>query len=425
MAQIFVSYSRSNQQMIQKLVEDIEITGNDIWFDQTLTGGQPWWDNILKNIRSCDIFVLALSPESLDSDACKDEWNYAAQLGKTILPIRLSDRVNVNLLPRHLSKIQVTDYLAQDRDALRALSQTIKGLPPSASLPTPLPAPPPVPVSYLGTLKEQIETTETLNLETQVSLVFKLKAGLSEGRSSSEVRELLCRLKQRDDLLAKVGTEIDAVLEGMGKTPGAKQPHRADRPGDRTRESAPHASEAPQDTDVAGGMHCAQCGDRNPINAKFCSACGQALSVQTTPSLKPATVEDHPDRKGVKSRRFICAPDDYGRLISDLKGWLEGQDYACQQIATEEGGVLLQVAQTGSWRKFVGMATSLNVHMHQDASTITVEIGAGKWVDKAAAGTVSLFVLWPLAVTAGIGAWQQIKLPDKIFDYLGSKLVSR
>ena len=34
-------------------------------------------------------------------------------------------------------------------------------------------------------------------------------------------------------------------------------------------------------------------------------------------------------------------------------------------------------------------------------------IGAGKWLDKAIAGTVSIFVLWPLAVTAGFGAWEQ------------------
>ena len=44
-----------------------------------------------------------------------------------------------------------------------------------------------------------------------------------------------------------------------------------------------------------------------------------------------------------------------------------------------------------------------------------MEIGAGKWIDKAAVGTVSMLVLWPLAVTAGIGALaEQMKMPDKI-----------
>jgi hypothetical protein len=48
-------------------------------------------------------------------------------------------------------------------------------------------------------------------------------------------------------------------------------------------------------------------------------------------------------------------------------------------------------------------------------SDLTVEVGAGRWIDKAAAGTVSLFVLWPLAVTAAIGAWQQMKMPERTF----------
>jgi hypothetical protein len=67
------------------------------------------------------------------------------------------------------------------------------------------------------------------------------------------------------------------------------------------------------------------------------------------------------------------------------------------------------------------MATSLNIVFTQSVDMMTVEIGAGKWIDKAAVGTVSMFILWPLAVTAGIGAWEQMKMPDKVFDYIGSR----
>jgi hypothetical protein len=37
----------------------------------------------------------------------------------------------------------------------------------------------------------------------------------------------------------------------------------------------------------------------------------------------------------------------------------------------------------------------------QAGDHMVVEIGDGKWIDKAAAGTESLLILWPLAVTAG------------------------
>jgi hypothetical protein len=45
-----------------------------------------------------------------------------------------------------------------------------------------------------------------------------------------------------------------------------------------------------------------------------------------------------------------------------------------------------------------------------------------KWVEKASVGAVSMFFLWPVAVTAGFGAWEQAKTPTMIFDYIGSRL---
>ena len=85
---------------------------------------------------------------------------------------------------------------------------------------------------------------------------------------------------------------------------------------------------------------------------------------------------------------------------------------------------MLQIKKRGAWRDFVGMSTSLNIAFSQSDNVLTVEIGAGKWLDKAIAGTVSIFVLWPLAVTAGFGAWEQTRMPEKIFSYVSSRLAA-
>ena len=76
MKKVFVSYSRNNLDVITQLVKDLQAVGMETWHDQTLTGGQRWWDNILANIRGCDIFVFALSPESWESEACRSELGY-------------------------------------------------------------------------------------------------------------------------------------------------------------------------------------------------------------------------------------------------------------------------------------------------------------------------------------------------------------
>jgi hypothetical protein len=195
MAQIFISYSRRNLDAIKTLAHDLEEVGNRIWFDQELIGGEPWWDNILVSIRKSDIFVFVITPESLESHACKEEWTYASQLRKAILPILLS-KVDINLLPHPLSEIQHIDYQRQDRQAAIDLIKAINSLSSSGprTLPEPLPEPPPIPISYLNDLKERIDATDNLNLQQQSDLVSRLKEHLREGRSPDEVHNLrLCR----------------------------------------------------------------------------------------------------------------------------------------------------------------------------------------------------------------------------------------
>ena len=402
MARIFISYSRYNLDPVKMLVQDLEAVGNTVWFDQTLTGGQRWWDSILSNIRECEIFAFALSPESLKSEACKNELAYVVQLRKPILPILLSDDVNVILLPHPLSEIQVIDYRQDDRKTAFAVIKAINSLPPPSPLPDPLPEPPPVPVSYLANLKERIDAAESLNLKEQIALVFELKAGLKEGRSPDEVCELLLRLKQRDDLLAKVATEIDAALDSIKDNASNQSPRLKGVLTSQVSET--HEEETEKASKVERVDHQTDQGLRDDLHYRKGNG---------------------PTGQGAKTRRFSCPPENCHQLVAEVKSWLENQDFDCQQLTTESNDILLQITKKGSWRKLVGMSTALNVVLHQAGSTLTVEIGAGKWIDKAAVGTVSLFVLWPLAVTAGYGAWQQMKMPDKIFDFIGNRLVYR
>jgi len=117
MRKVFVSYSRNNLDVVTQLVEDLQAIGMTAWHDQTLTGGQRWWDNILANIRDCDVFIFALSPESWESEACRSELSYVCELGKPILPVRVSQKFNLNFLAAPLNEIQVTDYSARDKGA--------------------------------------------------------------------------------------------------------------------------------------------------------------------------------------------------------------------------------------------------------------------------------------------------------------------
>ena len=419
---VFVSYSRNNLQIVTQLVEDLQSVGIETWHDQTLTGGQRWWDNILANIRESEIFIFALSPESWESEACRSELSYVVKLGKPILPVLVSDGININLLPPPLNEIQVTDYRRRDKEAAFALVKSINMVPPAAPLPDPLPTPPPVPMSYLMPIQERIDSSETLTSQEQINLVYELEERIQDGRSLVEIRDLLLRMKRRDDLLAKAATKIDAALKSIED--------KIDRPRDDAppRDAAQTEQVLNMDIDdnlsATETMHCPQCGNHVAIGSRFCGNCGATLGVSEGAKAPPPKIQEERAQTNSKSRiqHYICSPGDSQQLIADVKGWLDSQGFDSQQMTTENQGMLLQIKKRGNWRDFVGMATSLNIVFHQSDDTLTVEIGAGKWIDKAAAGTISMFVLWPLAVTAGIGAWEQAKMPEKVFTYIGNRL---
>lgn len=212
MATVFVSYSRKSERAAKNVAEDIESLGHSVWFDQDLSGGQVWWDQILATIRDCDVFVFVLDPESLNSTACVREFGYAADLGKPILPILVSEGVSPNLLPPALSQIQFVDYRKEDRAAAFQLARALTAVPAPRPLPDPLPSPPEVPMSYLGGLTEQVKTTRNLSYEEQSALVVDLKRSLRDQESAADAHSLLETLRKRRDLFAAIAEEIDELL---------------------------------------------------------------------------------------------------------------------------------------------------------------------------------------------------------------------
>jgi TIR domain-containing protein len=247
MDKIFVSYSRADLELVKGLVQELELLGHEAWFDQTLTGGQHWWDTILAEIRSCELFVCTLSADSMNSQACKLELGYALRLGKPVLPLLVSKNVTIDALPRYLSELQIVDYTLQDR--FKALTLSLRNRPRAPALPQPLPEPPSVPLSYLSTMREKIESPAELDLTQQRTLVFDLRDDYRDGHSAKEICDLLNLLKKRTDLRAKVSKDIDDVLDEVAR----KQRPSSDikllpepaRPSEGVRDETPQGASKP------------------------------------------------------------------------------------------------------------------------------------------------------------------------------------
>jgi hypothetical protein len=199
---------------VKTLAADLKALGHAAWFDVELTGGQLWWDNILEQIRSCDLLIAALTPQSMISEPCQLERDYAHALDKRILPVLVADGVRMNLLPPELSLMHFVDYRnPNDKMAAIALSRALDNLPPAQPPPETLPQPPAPPINSLGKLTKRV-TAASLDFGEQSAVLLELKPLLDDADLRADALELLRMLRGRGDLFAAVASEIDVVTGG-------------------------------------------------------------------------------------------------------------------------------------------------------------------------------------------------------------------
>src|SRR5262249_33023658 len=187
MAIVFISYDRAHQDVVKKLVQDFRDDEHETWFDQKLEGGQPWWDTVLSEIRKSEIFVTALTPESLESHPCRRELRYPLDQKRRVLPIRLPAAVRPEFLPSHTHKLQVVDYFEQDVQTLKSLQRPIKKLSKAPPLPDPPPEPPAVPVSYVVNLSNLNDSDSEINKDQQMKLAFEFSKHSHDGRRANKI----------------------------------------------------------------------------------------------------------------------------------------------------------------------------------------------------------------------------------------------
>ena len=106
-------------------------------------------------------------------------------------------------------------------------------------------------------------------------------------------------------------------------------------------------------------------------------------------------------------------------VARELEDYLRFQkNMETEGVAQAENIYFIQARQTDGWKKFAGMDKAVQVKLTTHEDYLTVDIGAGRWVDKLGAATVGYLVFAPLMITAAIGAIGQDKLPQEIFSFV-------
>ena len=106
----FISYAYQDSHFVEKLARHLRRRGIEIWLDQRNSGPDLDWDKTIERaVRRCDCFILVLSPAAVNSWNIRQQFLWARQSHRPILPI-LHQACE---LPQPLRETSVIDFVEQ------------------------------------------------------------------------------------------------------------------------------------------------------------------------------------------------------------------------------------------------------------------------------------------------------------------------
>lgn len=138
---IFISYSRTDEQFALRLVRDLRDRDFGTWLDQLdIPPGVNWDDEIEKAIDRATTVIVIVSEVSTKSENVKNEISAALERGKLVVPVGL----DAEPAPFRISRLQREDFSGDYAAALDKLAHRLSGGGTTATLDalTPVPSEP-------------------------------------------------------------------------------------------------------------------------------------------------------------------------------------------------------------------------------------------------------------------------------------------
>ena len=115
---IFVSYAHQDDVRVWPILDRMQRDGYRVWYDEGIDPGAEWPDTIAAHVEQCGFFIAFLSEGYLASDNCKDELNFARELGKERLMVHLSPVELPVGMRMQLSRYQAIRWYTYEDEAM-------------------------------------------------------------------------------------------------------------------------------------------------------------------------------------------------------------------------------------------------------------------------------------------------------------------
>ncbi len=92
---VFISYSRKDEVLADKVVAVLETAGLDVWYDKReIMPGENWAEKIAAGLRESESMVVLLTPHALESDMVHRDIEYALSekaYNKRLIPVYVGE----------------------------------------------------------------------------------------------------------------------------------------------------------------------------------------------------------------------------------------------------------------------------------------------------------------------------------------------
>lgn len=135
---LFISYSRKDIVLRRLLQDKLAESYLHIWSDERFLGSERWWTDILSEIDTCDIFILLISPDTIESLFCRAEFSEALRLQKQIVPLIIRETPSIPVVINDYQHVDLLRLTSSDQiyeRIIQALERASSQIPSSPSSP--------------------------------------------------------------------------------------------------------------------------------------------------------------------------------------------------------------------------------------------------------------------------------------------------
>jgi tetratricopeptide (TPR) repeat protein len=124
---VFVSYSHIDRLQVYPIIDYLNKTGKNIWYDEGIPISEDWKKSIVDNLERCRAFLVFITPHIIDSEYVRKEISFALKKQKPFFSVYLKETELPSRLEFEIGDIQfMKKYLMPEPEFYNKLNRMLE-----------------------------------------------------------------------------------------------------------------------------------------------------------------------------------------------------------------------------------------------------------------------------------------------------------